>query len=87
MLYGIGVSNVLIVGNTKKSIEIAEAIANTAATGQKVLGIVGSSSNSYKTMPDFSTALSNISQPIHGIIQTELYKDQRKMMQYFVSRR
>lgn len=77
-VYGIGVSNVLIVGNTKKSIEIADAIANTAATGQKVLGIVGIESKNYKYYPDFSSALSSIGQPIHGIIQTELYKDQSK---------
>lgn len=76
--YGIGVSNVLIVGDTKKSNEIAEAIANTLATGQHVLGIVGSSSNTFKTFPDFKTALSKIDRPIHGIIQTELYKEQDK---------
>lgn len=76
--YGVGVSNVLIVGNTKKSIEIAKAIANTLATGQHVLGIVGSSSNTFKTFPDFKTSLSKIDRPIHGIIQTELYKEQDK---------
>ncbi len=76
--YGVGVSNVLIVGDTKKSNEIAEAIANTLATGQHVLGIVGSSSNTFKTFPDFKTALSKIDRPIHGIIQTELYKEQDK---------
>lgn len=76
--YGIGVSNVLVVGNTNKSLEIAEAIANTSATGQHVLGIVGSKSDDFKSFPDFSTALSSISRPIHGIIQTELFKDQEK---------
>jgi hypothetical protein len=77
-VYGIGVSNVLIVGNTKKSIEIAEAIANTAATGQNVLGIVGIDSKDFKSFEDFPDALNAITQPIHGIIQTELYKDQAK---------
>lgn len=76
--YGVGVSNVLIVGDTKKSNEIAEAIANTLATGQHVLGIVGSSSETFKTFPDFKTALSKIDRPIHGIIQTELYKEQHR---------
>ncbi|MDQ5885719.1 MAG: hypothetical protein QG628_116, partial [Patescibacteria group bacterium] len=76
--YGIGVSNVLIVGNTDKSIEIAEAISNTAATGQKVLGIVGTDSQEFITFDDFPDALNAITQPIHGIIQTELYKDQPK---------
>ena len=76
--YGVGVSNVLIVGDTKKSNEIAEAIANTLATGQHVLGIVGSSSETFKTFPDFKAALSKIDRPIHGIIQTELYKEQHR---------
>lgn len=76
--YGIGVSNVLIVGNTKRSIEIAEAIANTITTGQHVIGIVGEDSGKFTSYPTFQSALSQIDQPIHAIIQTELYKDQDK---------
>lgn len=76
--YGIGVSNVLIVGNTKRSTEIAQAIANTTTTGQHVLGIVGRQSDEFASFPDFDTARSRINQPIHAIIQTELYKDQDK---------
>lgn len=76
--YGIGVSNVLIVGNTHRSTEIAEAIANTTKTGQHVLGIVGSETGKFKKYETFSDALSKIHQPIHSIIQTELYKNQDK---------
>lgn len=76
--YGVGVSNVLIVGDTNKTTEIAKAIADTRVTGQHVLGLVGHKANGFKYYSDFSTALSKISRPIHSIIQTELYKDQEK---------
>jgi lipopolysaccharide/colanic/teichoic acid biosynthesis glycosyltransferase len=76
--YGVGVSNVLIVGDTTRTTEIAEAIANTKSTGQHVLGLVGHKAQGFKYYSDFSTALSKISRPIHSIIQTELYKDQEK---------
>jgi exopolysaccharide biosynthesis polyprenyl glycosylphosphotransferase len=76
--YGVGVSNVLIVGDTKRSIEIADGIKDSKISGQRVLGIVGSSSKEYKTYKDFRTALQKIGHPIQSIIQTELYKDQYK---------
>lgn len=76
--YGVGVSNVLIVGNTPRSLEIAEAIANTKTTGQKVLGVVGMKAPGFKSFATFSEALEKISVPIHSIIHTELYKDQEK---------
>ena len=76
--FGIGVSNVLIVGSTDRSIEIAEAIANTNVTGQHVLGVVGQRHPDFKHFANFSEALEAINIPIHSIIQTELYKDQDK---------
>ncbi len=76
--YGIGVSNVLIVGDTSKSAEVAEAIANTKSTGQRVLGVVGREAKGFKNYSNFSVALEKVSEPIHSIIQTELYKDQEK---------
>lgn len=74
--YGIGVSNVLIVGDTKSSLMIAEAIYNTKNTGQHVLGIVSSSSSTFTNYSSFRNAIEKINLPIHSIIQTELYKDQ-----------
>lgn len=76
--YGIGVSNVLIVGDTTSSTEIANAIAHTETSGQKVLGVVGHKVQGFKHFRDFSEALEKVNLPIHSIIQTELYKDQEK---------
>lgn len=74
--YGIGVSNILLVGNTKSSLMIAEAICNTKNTGQHVLGMVGTQSSDFTNYSTFKTAIEKINLPIHSIIQTELYKDQ-----------
>ncbi|MCA9344639.1 sugar transferase, partial [Candidatus Saccharibacteria bacterium] len=76
--YGVGVSNVLIVGNTKRSLELADGIKDTRSSGQRILGIVGVDTLDYKTYQNFKEAIEKISHPIHSIIQTELYKDQYK---------
>jgi exopolysaccharide biosynthesis polyprenyl glycosylphosphotransferase len=76
--YGIGISNVVIVGNTDASAEMAEAVKNTRNTGQKVLCIVGRDVRNFKYYPSFSKAADQLRRPIHAIIQTELYGDQDK---------
>ncbi len=76
--YGIGVSNVLIVGNTHASDDVGVAIRDTAKTGQHVLGVVARSSTFFKTYLTFDDAIEHIQKPIHSIIQTELYTNQGK---------
>lgn len=74
--YGVGISNVMVIGDTAATDDMVAAIRNTRQTGQRVLGTIGSNVpgiNHYKT---FKTALSAIKEPVHAIIQTELYKDQ-----------
>jgi len=76
---GSGVSNILIIGNNQSSIALARSIANTKSTGLKVLGIVGYDHPRFKYFADFDSALDKLkSQPIHGIVQTELYRDTSK---------
>lgn len=76
--YGIGVSNVLIVGNTDATIEMVEAVRNTKHTGQHVLGTVGRYHGYVRNYESFKKAIETIKKPIHAIIQTELYKDADK---------
>ena len=83
--YGIGISNVLLVGNTEASEQMALAISNTKRTGQHVLGIVGRDVKRFRDFKSFGEAIADLTQPIHGIIQTELYKDQdnnNEILQY-----
>lgn len=74
--YGIGISNVLIVGNTPASENMAGAVRNTKSTGQNVLAVVGRETRGFKYYPTFKEAVSSLRRPIHAIIQTELYKAQ-----------
>jgi exopolysaccharide biosynthesis polyprenyl glycosylphosphotransferase len=76
---GNGVSNILIVGNTPVSESLAEAVGETRHTGLRVLGIVDKQYSGFKSFDSFEEALHKLEKhPIHGIIQTELYKDSGK---------
>lgn len=76
--YGVGISNIIIVGNTEASEDMAAAVHNTKSTGQKILCIVGREMSGFKYYASFSDAVSSLRRPIHAIIQTELYNDQDK---------
>ena len=76
--FGIGISNVLIIGNTKASEQIAEAICDTKRTGLRVLALVAKESDRFKTYDAFDDAIFRLQKPIHSIIQTELFHDQDK---------
>lgn len=79
--FGVGVSNVLIIGDTPITKHFIEGLSHTKATGYRVIGIVGSK-NMGKEYPHFSSfaaavkALDKIG--IHSIMQTELYNDPAK---------
>lgn len=76
--YDIGISNVLLIGDTTATTEMAEAIRNTKRTGQRILGTIDREINGIRQYKTFATAISASKEPIHAVIQTELYKDQDK---------
>ena len=77
--FGGGVSNILIIGNTSVSDEIAHEISNTPRTGLRVLGVVGRKLPRFHSFDNFEAALDGLkNESIHGIIQTELYRDPSK---------
>jgi exopolysaccharide biosynthesis polyprenyl glycosylphosphotransferase len=78
--YGIGINNILIVGDTTATNRLLKALENTSVTGQRVIGIVGGVKHSikedpsyriYKTFKEASHHLKN--KQLNSIIQTELY--------------
>ena len=79
-LYGVGmgVSNVIVIGDTEATHQIAQSISNTQKTGLKVLAVVAQDSGFFKSYSSFDEAIKHLRQPIHSIIQTELYRDQDK---------
>lgn len=78
--YGVGITNILIVGNTKVAEELAELLANSKVSGYKILGVVGDKIKISKDFPglrifnDFEEATTKLrTDDIHSIVQTELY--------------
>jgi exopolysaccharide biosynthesis polyprenyl glycosylphosphotransferase len=83
--YGIGINNVLLVGDTKTTHRLINALLNTAVTGYKVLGVVGGDKHPvqaeapYAEYKSFAQAVGHLrSRQLHTIIQTELYADNDK---------
>lgn len=80
--YGIGINNVLIVGTTEVTGELAYRLSN-ASIGYRVIGIVGDKRTRYEGIDtsiqfsDFAAAAKKIkTRDIHSIVQTELFADQ-----------
>jgi exopolysaccharide biosynthesis polyprenyl glycosylphosphotransferase len=78
--YGLGINNVLLVGDTKTTQRLVEALATTAVTGYRVLGVVGGVKHPFHAdarhhqYSSFSEAVEHLrDRQLHTIIQTELY--------------
>lgn len=78
--YGVGINNVLLVGDTKTTHRLLDALADITVTGYKVVGVVGGikhplkASVPYRQYESFADAMSHLrGQSLHTIIQTELY--------------
>ncbi|MCA9332266.1 sugar transferase [Candidatus Saccharibacteria bacterium] len=76
--YGIGISNILLVGDTDATSEIAHSMSNTKRTGLKIIGTVGRRVHKIPSFQDFTDALEKLKEKPHGVIQTELFKNQDK---------
>lgn len=81
--YEVGITNVLIVGNTKVAVELVKALFDSRISGYKIVGIVGSKSHMPGHFPDipvfdtFTGAVKKVHPgDIHSIVQTELYAAQ-----------
>jgi exopolysaccharide biosynthesis polyprenyl glycosylphosphotransferase len=78
--YGLGINNVLLVGDTKTTHRLLDALSNTPITGYRVLGVVGGDKHPlrqelpYPQYKSFAQAVGHLrSKQLHTIIQTELY--------------
>jgi len=80
--YGLGINGVLLVGDTKTTHRLLDALADTTVTGYRVLGVVGGTKHPlkadvpYHQYKTFAAAIAHLRhKPLHTIIQTELYAD------------
>jgi exopolysaccharide biosynthesis polyprenyl glycosylphosphotransferase len=85
--YDVGISHILLIGNTEVAAELAAELKDTKRSGYYVLGIVGDRrKNGRVDYTTFDDALESIgTKPMHGIIQTELYADEdrnREILEY-----
>jgi exopolysaccharide biosynthesis polyprenyl glycosylphosphotransferase len=78
--YGIGINNVLVVGDTLITHELVDRLTRTNQTGYRVVGVVGGVKHPLQqhfampVFPSFKAAVEKLqSQSIHTIVQTELY--------------
>lgn len=80
--YEVGLSRVLVVGNTDMSRELVDSLINSKQSGYKIVGVVGGrrAVNGHTSVPvyaHFSQFLKEHPNPdLHTIIQTELYADE-----------
>jgi len=78
--YDIGITNVLIVGNTKVAQELVATLADSRVSGYRIVGVVGNKEHTsehyphIKTFSSFGDAIAHLKpNDIHSIVQTELY--------------
>ncbi len=77
---GVGVNNVLLIGGTAVTDELAGFIGNTGHSGFRIIGIFSGkrdiqNSKKARRFKDLDSALNSL-KDVHTIIQTELYSDE-----------
>lgn len=80
--YDIGLTKVLLVGNSPMTLELVDWLSNSRRSGYKIVGVVGQkrsiNGRDVPTYPSFGQFLDQSKGDLHGIIQTELYADEGK---------
>jgi len=83
--YNKGLTNVLVVGNTKLAQQLVDSLVDSRQSGYRVVGVVGNKQSfidkhpKLKVYETFSEATKHIGQQnIYTIIQTELYADEER---------
>lgn len=83
--FNVGITNLLIVGDTPLSIELLHELASTKTSGYRIVGVVSKRNEAHSAYPHvkifdtFDEAIKLIGKDnIHSIIQTELYTNSDK---------
>lgn len=83
--YNIGITNILIVGNTKVARELINYLSDSRISGYKIIGVVGNKNHSSEKYPHisvfetFEDAIAKLkAKDIHSIVQTELFSSSEK---------
>ncbi len=83
--YNVGITNLLIIGDTKVTRELVESLADNRVSGYHIIGIVGSKNRTaehfahLKVFESLAEATKTLREAdVHAILQTELYADNKK---------
>ena len=78
--FNIGLTNIIIVGGTGITDELVDSLDDSRHSGYRVMAVV--SGRKHRAVPTYSTIKefleSGQTRRIHGIVQTELYKDEAR---------
>lgn len=88
--YNIGLTRVALVGTSAATEELVDSLSDSRRSGYKLVAVVGDKQQvgerSVQTYPTFSAFTESAGDsPLHGIIQTELFKDEernREVLEY-----
>lgn len=80
--YNIGLTKVLLVGNSPMTLELVDWLSDSRRSGYKIIGVVGQkrtiNGRDVTTYASFKQFLGENHEDIHSIIQTELFADEGK---------
>lgn len=82
--FDVGITNIVIIGNTPVTAEIVRTIANSRKSGYDLLGVIGyrrSLPDRVQRYTNFKAFMERNRADIHGIIQTELYADESRNLE------
>jgi undecaprenyl-phosphate galactose phosphotransferase len=79
--YGRGLTRVVVIGNTPMTLEIINSLSDSRASGYTITGVIGyrkKLSRDMTSFANFEQFLASKPDDLHGIIQTELYPNERR---------
>jgi len=80
--YGVGLTKVVLVGNTNITRELVDSLGDSRRSGYKIMAVVGGKrqigTHAIRAYTNFREFLQSTPEELHGIIQTELYADESR---------
>jgi exopolysaccharide biosynthesis polyprenyl glycosylphosphotransferase len=87
--YGVGITHILVVGNTAVSDELIGSLGDSRHSGYAVEAVVGDKRRNFRAdYATFGEAIEVAGGRLHGIVQTELYADEtrnREVLEYAIA--
>lgn len=80
--FNIGLTKIVLVGNTDMTAELVKSLANSRQSGYKIMAVIGGKERignyPIPTYAHFSEFIQSVPSDLHGIVQTQLYADETR---------